>query len=49
MHLSSKESETPGIIGDPVFPSLTFPADVVVGILAVGAEDSATDSKKEIQ
>ena len=37
MHLSSKEPETPGIKGDPVFSSLTLPADVVVG-----AEDSAT-------
>ena len=48
MHLSSKEP-APGIIGDPEFPSLTCPADVVVGILVVGAEDSATDLKKEIQ
>ena len=43
MHLSSKEPEAPGIIiGRPVVPSLTLPADVVVGILVVGAEDSAT-------
>ena len=47
MHLSSKESETPGIIGDPVFSSLTLPADVVVSILVMGAEDSATEERKK--
>jgi hypothetical protein len=41
MHLSSKEPETPGIKGGTVVPSLTLPADVVVGVLLVGAEVSS--------